>query len=170
MKHKTLIGFTIFGIVWCILLGCLGHFFYEWSGYNKIIGLFFSTGESSWQHMKLLFFPFMVYGILTFIFLRNRYRAVFIGSAINMVIGLFFIPVAYHCYRLIIGHDIMWLNIAIFVMSTMISCIGTAYYAILHERDYDTDTVNCMDDIWAMIVHVVVALAFILTGLSALPM
>ena len=42
-----------------ILLGSLSHFLYELSGGAAIFALFCPINESVWEHLKLLFFPFL---------------------------------------------------------------------------------------------------------------
>ena len=42
-----------------ILLGSLSHFLYELSGGTAIFALFCPINESVWEHLKLLFFPFL---------------------------------------------------------------------------------------------------------------
>ena len=42
-----------------ILLGSLSHFLYEFSGGAAIFALFCPINESVWEHLKLLFFPFL---------------------------------------------------------------------------------------------------------------
>ena len=47
-------------ITFCILtliLGTLLHFLYEWTGYNYLVGFISPVNESTWEHLKLLFFP-----------------------------------------------------------------------------------------------------------------
>lgn len=56
MKKSSLCP-TIVGILFVSVLGVLMHFVYEWSGSNRFVGLFAPINESTWEHMKLLFFP-----------------------------------------------------------------------------------------------------------------
>ena len=51
------------GFIAVSIAGTLMHFIYEWSGNNKIVALFAPVNESPWEHLKLLFFPFVIYGI-----------------------------------------------------------------------------------------------------------
>ena len=44
------------------VLGTLAHFVYDWSGQNSFIGLLTPVNESTWEHMKLLFFPMLIIG------------------------------------------------------------------------------------------------------------
>ena len=48
------------GIVFTAVLGTLSHFFYQWSGENPLVAFFSPVNESTWEHMKLLFFPMLI--------------------------------------------------------------------------------------------------------------
>lgn len=62
--QKKLLAFIIIGVLVTSVLGTLFHFTYDWSGQNFLVGLFTPVSESTWEHMKLLFFPMLLYGIL----------------------------------------------------------------------------------------------------------
>ncbi|MCI6019517.1 MAG: DUF6512 family protein, partial [Clostridiales bacterium] len=63
MKHlKTNM---IIGTLFVLILGTLSHFFYEWSNQNFFVGLVSPVNESTWEHMKLLFFPMLLYALIT---------------------------------------------------------------------------------------------------------
>ena len=64
---RNIIAFIIIG-----LLGTLGHFLYDWSGENKLIGYFFSVNESTWEHLKLLFFPTIIFSVFEYFFMKDR--------------------------------------------------------------------------------------------------
>ena len=49
----------ILGTVFVLITGTISHFIYDWSGQNYILGLIFPTNESTWEHMKLVFFPML---------------------------------------------------------------------------------------------------------------
>ena len=63
---KNVIAFFIIGI-----LGTLSHFIYEWTGENLIAGYFFNVNESTWEHLKLLFFPTVTYSVFEYTFLNK---------------------------------------------------------------------------------------------------
>ena len=64
---KNILSFLIIGF-----LGTIGHFLYEWTGDNRIVGYFFSTNESTWEHLKLLFFPTLIYSILEYLLIKEK--------------------------------------------------------------------------------------------------
>ena len=49
------------------LAGTLLHFLYDWTGENKIAALISGVNESTWEHMKLLYFPLLVYAIIEYL-------------------------------------------------------------------------------------------------------
>ena len=59
---KHLKQYTLIGIIFVTIAGTLSHFVYEWSGKNPFLALFlFPINETTWEHMKLVFFPSIVY-------------------------------------------------------------------------------------------------------------
>ena len=59
MKKKVLIWEIIGFLTVCALSGVF-HFIYDWSGKQAWIGFFCPVNESTWEHLKLLFFPVLV--------------------------------------------------------------------------------------------------------------
>lgn len=116
---KKLNLYTIVGILFVILLGTLWHFVYEWSGNNFIVGLFFPVNESTWEHMKLYFFPMVLYALFMNRLLKGEYPCV--GSALlgGILLGTFLIPVLFYTYSGILGKNLMFFDIATFVLSVL---------------------------------------------------
>lgn len=116
---KKLNLYTIVGILFVILLGTLWHFVYEWSGNNFIVGLFFPVNESTWEHMKLYFFPMVLYALFMNRLLKSEYPCV--GSALlgGILLGTFLIPVLFYTYSGILGKNLMFFDIATFVLSVL---------------------------------------------------
>ena len=56
-REALLTGYTV-------LLGSLLHFVYGWSGSNVFAAGFSAVNESTWEHMKLLFFPVFLLTLL----------------------------------------------------------------------------------------------------------
>ena len=69
---KTLKTYMCIGIFFVITAGSLAHFFYDWSGHASIVGYFTPVNESIWEHMKLLFFPMLLYAFVLTVRLRHH--------------------------------------------------------------------------------------------------
>ena len=65
-KKYVVIGFFVVGI-----LGTLFHFVYDWSGKMWFVGLFVPVNESTWEHMKLLFVPMLIYIMLGNLYIKR---------------------------------------------------------------------------------------------------
>lgn len=74
MKHLK--HYTIIGIIFATIMGTLAHFLYDWSGKNRVVGLFTPVNESVWEHMKLLFFPMLLYTLLMIFKFRKQYPCI----------------------------------------------------------------------------------------------
>ncbi len=66
-KRYVVIGFFVVGI-----LGTLFHFVYDWSGQLWLVGLFVPVNESTWEHMKLLFIPMLIYIMFGYLYIKRR--------------------------------------------------------------------------------------------------
>lgn len=64
MDSKKILKYKIFSAIFAIILGAILHFTYEWSGNNAFVGTFSSINESTWEHLKLAFFPMLITAII----------------------------------------------------------------------------------------------------------
>ena len=46
------------------LLGTILHFLYDWTGGSLFIAPFSGVNESTWEHMKLLFWPLFLFAVV----------------------------------------------------------------------------------------------------------
>ena len=73
MKNKSLIlNFQIISTIFSMILGTLLHFTYNWSNNNLLVGVFSAVNESTWEHLKLLFFPMLITTILGYFYIGNN--------------------------------------------------------------------------------------------------
>ncbi|SHJ81142.1 DUF6512 family protein [Hespellia stercorisuis] len=116
LKHAELIG-----IIFTIVVGSLLHFVFEWSGRNQFVGLFSAVNESTWEHMKLLFFPYMLYAILEYLYIGKDYSNFATAKCIGVICGLALIPVLFYAYTAILGTNYFILDISIFIIAVVVS-------------------------------------------------
>ena len=95
MKIKT---WQIIAVIVILISGVLLHYAYEWSGENVIVGLFSAVNESTWEHLKLVYFPMLVMAIIGYFFIGkksyNYWNAQTVGIITAMTyITIFFYPV-----------------------------------------------------------------------------
>lgn len=109
------------GFLFTSVLGTLSHFFYEWSGRSMLAGLFCPISESVWEHMKLLFFPALLFCLLVKFLCKNIVPNMTLPVLSGILTGSTFIPVFFYTYSGILGFTVVWLDIAIFYLCTGIT-------------------------------------------------
>ena len=125
---KILKSYTFWGIIIVSILGTLCHFVYEWTNNNPIIGLFTPVNESTWEHMKLIFFPMIIYSVFINKKLSKIYPCIYSASAFSILFGTFLIPVLFYTYSGILGYNIAIIDILTFYISVIAAfCI---YYRL----------------------------------------
>ena len=105
--------------------GTLLHFLYGWLGEAKWIAPFSGVNESTWEHMKLLFWPMLAFAIVQSFFFRDRTDFWCIKLR-GILLGISLIPVIFYTYNGVIGKSPDWLNIAIFFVCAAITYIYEA--------------------------------------------
>lgn len=130
---KELKSYTIAGIFFVLILGCLSHFFYEWSSNNFIVGLFAPVSESTWEHMKLIFFPMLLYSLVAIPNLKDRYPCITSAYSAGILLGTLLIPVIYYTYTGILGYHLLALDIGTFALSVILA-FAAAYRLTLTCR------------------------------------
>lgn len=135
------------------LAGTLLHFLYDWSGELILIAAFSGVNESTWEHMKLLFWPMFIYAIVQSLFFRERENFWCIKLK-GILTGLIMIPIIFYTYNGVIGKSPDWVNIAIFFISA-------AFAYIYETRLYNKEATICKNSKFAISILCVVAIIFI---------
>ena len=126
---------ALLGFAATSLGGTLLHFLYDWSGGLVWLAPFSSVNESTWEHMKLLFWPMLLFAIVQSLFFRER--SDFWGVKLRgILLGLALIPVLFYTYNGVIGKSPDWINIAIFFVAAAIAYIYEAQLFLNKKRDY----------------------------------
>lgn len=119
ISAPSLKRYTIAGLIFVLITGTLAHFAYEWSGCNRLLGLFFPVSESTWEHMKLVFFPLLLYSLFMTHKLKDSYPCIRCSLMCGIITGTFLIPVIFYTYSGILGRNYMILDIATFAVSVI---------------------------------------------------
>lgn len=112
MKLWQFAGFCITS-----LLGTLLHYLYDWTGKNPLVALVSGVNESTWEHMKLLYFPLVIFAVVQYFFFKDR-KDYWCVKLFGTLTGLVLIPVIFYTYNGAVGKSPDWFNIAIFFISS----------------------------------------------------
>lgn len=114
MLRRRLVTWELVGFGVVCLLGSLGHFVYGWSGENRAVGAFFAVNESTWEHMKLLYIPYVCYLIAECFSLAREMENFLAAKAAGAALALAAIPVSYYALGGMFGALPHWSGIVIF--------------------------------------------------------
>ena len=112
---KNITAFLVIGI-----LGTLFHFVYEWTNENYIIGLFLPVSESVWEHLKLIFYPTLIYSGFEYFTVKNKPDNYIPAVAVSIFCGMFATTALYYIYSEILGFNISFIDISIFFIAVII--------------------------------------------------
>lgn len=115
MKRNVFL-WQLVGFSFTSFLGTILHFLYEWTGQSLLIAPFSGVNESTWEHMKLLYFPMFVFAVIQSFFFRD-YSYFWCVKLRGILLGLAMIPALYYTYNGVIGKSPDWLNISIFFIT-----------------------------------------------------
>lgn len=122
MTLKTFLSRFLFISV----LGVLLHFTYEWSGDNPIVALFSAVNESTWEHLKLLFFPMFLLTIIELLFTEKRQLPsnYLFARTIGILSGMAFIVIAFYTLTGVFAKLPDAVNIALYFLGVFLAlCI-----------------------------------------------
>ena len=133
--------------------GTLLHFLYEWLDRAAWIAPFSGVNESTWEHMKLLFWPMLLFAAVQSLFFRDC-RDFWCVKLRGIFLGLVLIPVLFYTYNGIFGKSPDWLNIAIFFV-----CAAVAY--LYEARWLQNGRIACKAPALALTLLFAIALLFV---------
>ena len=114
MKHSSF--WQAAGFAVSTLVGTLLHFLYDWAVESPLVAVFSGVNESTWEHMKLLYWPLVTFAVFQYFFFREESNYWHIKSAAT-VLGLTLIPVLFYTWGGMFGKSPDWVNIAIFYIA-----------------------------------------------------
>ncbi len=125
-----LLKWQIGGMVFVLLLGSLWHFLFEITGSNAIGAAFFPVNESVWEHMKLFFYPYLIYSALEWCFIGKGYSGFFISKAWNSFFMIIMV-LGFHYFLSIFFPGVFVIDIIITIAVIIIAFLTD--YKIMRE-------------------------------------
>ena len=117
------------------LCGVLLHFLYDWSGQSIFFAPFSGINESTWEHMKLIYYPMLIFALVQSRYFKN-YKNFWCIKLAGILTGLTLIPIIFYTYNGVFGKSPDWVNISIFFISAI-----SAF--VLECRLFKENTFSC---------------------------
>jgi len=90
------------------------HFAYEWSGENFLVSLVAPVNESIWEHLKLVYWPTLLWWNIGYVIFRNRKKLSgirwFQSMALSIILSMLIIVLWYYSWSGASGIEATWVN------------------------------------------------------------
>ena len=101
------------------LNGSLLHFAWEWSGRSMFVAIVAATNESTWEHLKLAFWPALGITPIQRLFYGPA-PSWLVATAIRCVLPAFLIVLFFYGYTAFLGEHFLVADIAIFAVAILL--------------------------------------------------
>ncbi len=138
------------GALFIIILGTLLHFTYEWLNCWKPAALFAAVNESVWEHLKLAFWPSLLFAVIEYSLLGETACSFIKAKAASLYIMPAAIIILFYTYTGILGHNVLIIDILIFIISVLLG----QYASYKIQTTQSPATSNCCLSIAAILLAV----------------
>lgn len=111
------------GFIFTAVAGTLLHFLFDWTGNNAFVALFSAVNESIWEHLKLLFYPMLLFAAAEYFMWGREKEGFWCVKLLGILLGFALIVTVYYTYTGALGVQADWFNIALFFLAA-----GLAYW------------------------------------------
>lgn len=117
MDRRIIARWEIAGFFFINLFGSLLHFVFDWSGRWKPLALIVAVNESTWEHLKLAFWPALLFMLIEYKYVGRQVRNFIFGKVLSLYVMPAVIVLLFYGYLWVVGHDVLLLDILIFVFA-----------------------------------------------------
>lgn len=125
---RAIIGWELLGAVFIVVVGSALHFAFGWTGGWLPMALIAAVNESIWEHLKLAFWPGLLWGLLPQKHLQSALLERLAAKGFGLMLAAVLIVMTFTGYTAILGDNLLILDIATFVFAVL---AGQALAAIL---------------------------------------
>jgi len=130
LGNKQIAGvfrWEMWGILFIVLVGSLLHFTFDFSGGLRPLGIISAVNESVWEHLKLAFWPAVLWTIIEFFFVRRQTKDTRPSFTLAKAIGAYIMPLVivaiFYSYTAFTRHSILAVDLSSFVIAVVIGQI-----------------------------------------------
>jgi hypothetical protein len=155
MERRRIFFYELAGIVFIIVFGSIVHFTFEWSGSQAIVGVFSAVNESVWEHLKLGFWPAIVFALIEYRYLRKLTGNFLFAKTVGIYLIPVVIMVLFYSYTAILGESILVIDILTFVIAVIVGQLVSYRLLTWKTLPYNLNRIS-------LIALILLGLAFVL--------
>ena len=156
---KAIPYWQMVGFIFTAVVGTLLHFLFDWSGGNVAVALFSAVNESIWEHLKLLFYPMLLFAAAEYCSWGREAESFWCIKLIGSLLGFVLIVVVYYTYTGSLGVNADWFNITLFFLTA-----GVVYW--VETKLFQRGFACAVGEKWAVLsIFLIMTLFTVLTFL-----
>ena len=150
MDIKRIYSFQVVATIFTIVLGSILHFTYDLLGNSNIVATFSAVNESTWEHLKLLAIPMILFAIVEYFFIGKDANNYIEAKVLGIIFGMILITTIFYTYTGIIGNNFFLFDIATFI----IAVIGAEWlsFKIMTSPSFSNKITQILSLICAMLI------------------
>jgi hypothetical protein len=120
VNSKSVLVYELIGMMFIILLGSALHFTFEIFGKSPLVGVFSAVNECVWEHLKLAFWPALLYMFIEYVPLKKAADNFLFAKTAGACLMIILIPIVFYSYTAVTGESIFVIDISTFVVAVVI--------------------------------------------------
>ncbi len=137
-----------------VCVGFFLHFFYELSKYSRIVGLFSPINESPWEHLKMLFYPFLIFTIILHCITKRNSQNLIFANSICVFIGMLLIIALFYTMHGALGTQFFLLDIVNYLFSTAFTFFLCMYF-VKNNTFSINNTLGCLVFVFMFLIFTI---------------
>ncbi len=114
---RAALAWEILGFFFILGIGACLHFLFQWSGNSPIVAPFAAVNESVWEHLKMAFWPAVVWSLIERNPLKTRVNNFWLARSLGTLLMPLIIIALHYFYVFLLGEHVLFLDITIFVLA-----------------------------------------------------
>lgn len=117
MKNKILL-WEIGGFFFIGLIGASLHFTFELSNFSSnVVAYFSAVNESTWEHLKMVFFPGLVFALIEYTYIRDQVNNYLIAKTASLFVMPLVITAGWYLYAPALGRSVLTIDLVLFYLA-----------------------------------------------------
>ena len=123
MKNQILL-WEIGGFFFIGLIGAALHFTFELSNFSNMVVAFFSAvNESTWEHLKMVFWPGVIFSLIEYSYIRDQVNNFLVAKAVSLFVMPLIIVIGWYGYTPFTQRSIFQLDLLLFYVAVLLGQI-----------------------------------------------
>jgi hypothetical protein len=151
---QNILIWEIGGFLFILTAGSLLHFVFELSNFWMPIASITPVNESTWEHLKMVFWPGLFFFVFEYIHIKSQAKNFWFSKSLCLVIMPLFIAVGWYGMVALIGENLFLTNILLFITAIF---VGQS----LSYKVITTNRFSVHDHLYPIILIFLLGIAFI---------